>query len=70
MIDLLKNYKDLNNAAGYTGSVRYYLAKKKLDVFPAYLDSICKVAQSECLTSIISTRQGEGRQSEVFIVHS
>ena len=32
MIDLLKNYKELNNATGYLGSVRYYLAKKKLDV--------------------------------------
>lgn len=32
MIDLLKNYKDLKNAPGYAGSLRYYLAKKKLDV--------------------------------------
>lgn len=31
MIDLLKNYKDLKNAPGYAGSLRYYLAKKKLD---------------------------------------
>jgi hypothetical protein len=46
MIDLLKNYKELNNATGYLGSVRYYLAKKKLDVFfelPA--DSFCEVAK-------------------------
>ena len=33
MIDNLKNYKDLKNAPGYAGSLRYYLAKKKLDVF-------------------------------------
>jgi|JI6StandDraft_1071083.scaffolds.fasta_scaffold93436_1 hypothetical protein len=32
MIDLLKNYKELRNAPGYVGSIRYYLAKKKLDV--------------------------------------
>ena len=32
MIDNLKNYKDLKNAPGYAGSLRYYLAKKKLDV--------------------------------------
>lgn len=32
MIDLLKNYKELKNAPGYTGSLRYFLAKKKLDV--------------------------------------
>ena len=32
MIDLLKNYKELKNAPGYAGSIRYYLAKKKLDV--------------------------------------
>ena len=32
MIDLLKNYKELNNATGYMGSVRYNLAKRKLDV--------------------------------------
>lgn len=32
MIDLLKNYKDLKNAPGYVGNIRYYLAKKKLDV--------------------------------------
>ena len=32
MIDLLKNYKELKNAPGYAGSLRYYLAKKKLDV--------------------------------------
>ena len=33
MIDLLKNYKELKNAPGYAGSLRYYLAKKKLDVY-------------------------------------
>lgn len=32
MIDLLKNYKELKNAPGYVSSLRYYLAKKKLDV--------------------------------------
>ena len=32
MIDLLKNYKELNNATGYMGTVRYNLAKRKLDV--------------------------------------
>lgn len=32
MIDLLKNYQELQNASGYVGSVRYYLAKKKMDV--------------------------------------
>jgi hypothetical protein len=32
MIDLLKNYKELKNMPGYAGSLRYYLAKKKLDV--------------------------------------
>lgn len=32
MIDLLKNYRELSNAPGYVGSLRYYLAKKKLDV--------------------------------------
>lgn len=32
MIDLLKNYKELKNSSGYTKSIRYYLAKKKLDV--------------------------------------
>lgn len=32
MIDLLKNYKELRNAPGYVGSLRYYLAKKKIDV--------------------------------------
>jgi hypothetical protein len=32
MIDLLKNYKELKNAPGYVSSIRYYLAKKKLDV--------------------------------------
>lgn len=32
MIDLLKNYKELHNATGYMGSVRYNLAKRKLDV--------------------------------------
>jgi hypothetical protein len=32
MIDLLKNYKELKNAPGYISSLRYYLAKKKLDV--------------------------------------
>ena len=33
MIDLLKNYRELSNASGYVGSLRYFLAKKKLDVF-------------------------------------
>lgn len=33
MIDLLKNYNDLKTAPGYKSSIRYYLAKKKLDVF-------------------------------------
>jgi hypothetical protein len=32
MIDLLKNYKELRNGPGYVSSLRYYLAKKKLDV--------------------------------------
>jgi hypothetical protein len=32
MIDLLKNYNDLRNAPGYASTIRYYLAKKKLDV--------------------------------------
>lgn len=32
MIDLLKTYKELKNAPGYVGSIRYYIAKKKLDV--------------------------------------
>lgn len=32
MIDLLKTYKELKNAPGYVGSLRYYIAKKKLDV--------------------------------------
>lgn len=32
MIDLLKNYKELHNSSGYIGSVRYQIAKKKLDV--------------------------------------
>ena len=32
MIDLLKNYRELSNAPGYVGSLRYFLAKKKLDV--------------------------------------
>ena len=32
MIDLLKNYKELNNATGYMGTVRYNLAKRRLDV--------------------------------------
>ena len=32
MIDLLKNYQELQNASGYVGSLRYYLAKKKMDV--------------------------------------
>lgn len=32
MIELLKNYKELSNAADYKGNVRYILAKKKLDV--------------------------------------
>lgn len=32
MIDLLKNYRELKNAPGYVGSLRYYLAKKKVDV--------------------------------------
>lgn len=42
MIDLLKNYKELNNATGYLGSVRYFLAKKKLDVlFITFVDFIC-----------------------------
>ncbi len=41
MIDLLKNYKELNNATGYLGSVRYFLAKKKLDVlFITFTDFI------------------------------
>lgn len=35
MIDLLKNYKELHNSSGYTGSVRYQIAKKKLDVLPS-----------------------------------
>jgi len=32
MIDLLKNYKELRNGQGYVSSLRYYVAKKKLDV--------------------------------------
>ena len=35
MIDLLKNYKELRNGPGYVSSLRYYLAKKKLDVLPS-----------------------------------
>ena len=45
MIDLLKNYKELNNATGYMGSIRYYLAKKKFDVFiDLSADIVCKMA--------------------------
>lgn len=46
MIDLLKNYKQLNNATGYLGSVRYFLAKKKLDVSVINIvDSFCQMAE-------------------------
>lgn len=36
MIDLLKNYKELRNGSGYVSSIRYYIAKKKLDVTILY----------------------------------
>ena len=32
MIDLLKNYKELQNKSEYVGSVRFEIAKKKFDV--------------------------------------
>lgn len=40
MIDLLKTYKELKNAPGYVGSLRYYIAKKKIDV-KWELDRLC-----------------------------
>ena len=44
MIDLLKNYKELKNSSGYVGSLRYYLAKKKLDVVHLLIvDFVCEM---------------------------
>lgn len=45
MIDLLKTYKELKNAPGYVGSIRYYLAKKKLDVLFEEVDFVCQISQ-------------------------
>lgn len=40
MIDLLKNYRELSNAPGYVGSLRYFLAKKKLDVLIIFIKTL------------------------------
>lgn len=53
MIDLLKNYKELRNSSGYIGTLRYEIAKKKIDVvfFSLSIDIVREMAQQSSTES-------------------
>lgn len=69
MIDLLKTYKELKNAPGYVGSIRYYLAKKKLDVLFEEVDFVCEISQLSSRIGGKTVRKGIKRRTQSFRVH-
>ncbi len=69
MIDLLKTYKELKNAPGYVGSIRYYLAKKKLDVLFEEVDFVCEISQLSSRNGGKTVRKGIKRRTQSFRVH-
>lgn len=71
MIDLLKNYKELRNGPGYVSSLRYYLAKKKLDVqLLSNKDSLRKMAQLELRIGLVTPQKSANWQIKSHIVLS